>query len=322
MAKRIGRRQVAVVVGLAMTGMMLVGACTGGASRSATDAGSAKAFQGQPRPGSAGLTSASSSDEAGAGGVAASAASPRVAGGSSASSGGAQPLPASIGEPKVIKTAAIEIEVKAKGFESAFSRVSTIAAAHGGFVGSSSSRASDDELRQAAGTLVVRVPAADFDAVRRELVGLGTLRSQQLQGTDVGGELADLDARLRNLRSQEEAMRLLMTKATTVGDTIEVQRQLGEVRQQIEQLSAQQARLGDAVALSTITVSLAEPGVAVRPVDERSPLAGAFGRAWDGTEAVLGSAIVALGYLLPLAILLGAGWLVARPVLRLRREPS
>ena len=232
------------------------------------------------------------------------------------------PLPPGIGSSKVVKTAAVEVEVEAGGFDKAFSRVATVAAAHGGFVASSSSsRGSGDDGRQAAGNLVVRVPADAFDAARRDLIELGDLRSQQLQGDDVGGQVADIEARLRNLRSQEEAMRLLMTKATNVGETIEVQRQLSGVREQIEQLSAQLARLNDAVSYSTITLSLAEPGAVMRSSDG-SPIAAAFGRALDGAESVLGAVIVSLGYLVPLALLLALGWLVARPVLRLRRVES
>lgn len=229
-------------------------------------------------------------------------------------------LPSNFGRAKVVKTASIDVEVRRGAFDAAFSKVSTIAAAHGGFVASStSSRGSGDDDRQAAGSLVVRVPVETFDDVRRELIALGELRGQQLRGDDVGGQLADLDARLRNLRSQEEAMRLLMTKTTNVGETIEVQRQLGQVREQIELLAAEQARLSDAVAFSTITLALAEPGAALRSSEEGTSIAAAFSRALDGASAVVAAVIVSLGYLLPLGLLVGIAWLVARPVIRLRR---
>lgn len=229
-------------------------------------------------------------------------------------------LPPNLGQAKVVKTASIDVEVRRGAFDAAFSKVSTIAAANGGFVASStSSRGSGDDDRQAAGSLVVRVPAEAFDDVRRELIALGDLRGQQLRGDDVGGQLADLDARLRNLRSQEEAIRLLMTKTTNVGETLEVQRQLGQVREQIELLAGEQARLGDAVAFSTITLALAEPGAALRRTDDRTSIGAAFARALEGASAVVAAVIVSLGYLLPLGVLLGIAWLVARPVIRLRR---
>ena len=228
------------------------------------------------------------------------------------------PLPQGIGAPKVIKTAVIEIEVADGRFDAAFSRVPSIAAALGGFVSSSTSsqaaEGDDDENRQAAGSAVLRVPSDQFEAARTELLKLGELRSQQVEGEDVSAQLTDLDARLRNLRSQEEAIRLLMTKAKTIGETIEVQRQLGSVREQIEQLSAEQARLGDAVAMSTLTVNLAEPGAVLKTESEPSPIGEAFRQAVRGAQNVLAGTIVTLGYLLPLGLLLAAGWLIVRPI--------
>jgi hypothetical protein len=300
----IGRKLgVALVVLLAVG----AGACSGGDDRSsAGDAG--EEANASPNVAAASL----SADEDGA-----------TAGGAGGSDGGelVGALPAGVAGERVVKTASLEVEVASGDFAAAFSKVPTIAAAHGGFVASSSSMEGTEEGRQAAGTLVVRVPSENFDAARQQLVDLGDLQSQQLKGDDVGGQLADLDARLRNLRSHEEAIRLLMTKTGTIGETIEVQRQLSTVREQIEQLAAQQARLNDAVAYATITLSLAEPGVAFNPKGDGSPLGDAFGRALDGAENVLAAVIVTLGYLVPLGLLAGAVFLVARPFLA-RRRPA
>jgi hypothetical protein len=217
-------------------------------------------------------------------------------------------IPSGIGRAKVVRTASLEVEVKRDGFAAAFSQVPTIAAANGGFVASSSSSAQGAGDRAAAGTIEVRVPSDRFDETRRQLLALGEVRSEQLRGQDVGGQLTDLDARLRNLRSQEEAIRLLMTKTGTIGETIEVQRQLSTVREQIEQLAGEQARLEDAVAFSTLTLAIVEPGGALQP-DDGSPLGDAVARAVDGAERVLTAVIVTVGYLLPLAVLALVAWL-------------
>ncbi|HET9442831.1 MAG TPA: DUF4349 domain-containing protein [Acidimicrobiales bacterium] len=230
------------------------------------------------------------------------------------------PLPAGIGEPRVIRTADLTLRVRRGRFGAAFSEVVTIAAAHGGFVASSTSSAgTDGGDRMASGTAVVRVPADRFDGARRQLSGLGRVRSEELRGEDVGGQLTDLEARLRNLRSQEEAIRLLMAKAATIGETIQVQQQLSAVREQVEQLAGQQARLTDAVALSTTTVTLSEPGVVAVAPSERSALAKALTRAVDAAESVLAGLIVALGYLVPLALLGLAVWAPVRLAQRTRR---
>jgi hypothetical protein len=169
---------------------------------------------------------------------------------------------------------------------------------------------------------VLRIPSENFDAARQQLVALGDLRTQRVGGEDVAGQLTDLDARLRNLRSQEEAIRLLMTKASNVGETLEVQRQLSSVREQIERLAAEQARLADSVALSTLTVSMAEPGVSVNAGPGRS-IADAFREALEGAQSVLSGVIIVLGYVVPLALLLALFWLAVRPLVgRGRRQPE
>src|SRR5687767_5609292 len=154
------------------------------------------------------------------------------------------PSPAGPNGPRIVKRADIRVEVREKGFRAAFERAAAVAGAHGGFVASSTSRTADeddDKADPAAGTLVLRVPASAFDAARAELAGLGDVTSEVIDGEDVSGQLVDLDARIRSLQVEEEALRTLMVKAKTVGETIEVQQQLTRVRQQIEQAAGQRA---------------------------------------------------------------------------------
>jgi hypothetical protein len=295
--------------------VVLTAACSRGGDDKMADSG-----------GDAAALSAPTEAKAKADGVAATAGG---TGGASSADGSADAgtgasIPATVGRPNVVRTASLEVEVERDGFAAAFSKVPTIAAANGGFVASSSS-ARSSAGRAAAGSIEVRVPSDRFDETRRQLLALGEVRSEQLKGEDVGGQLTDLDARLRNLRSQEEAIRLLMTKTGTIGETIDVQRQLSTVREQIEQLAGEQARLQDAVAFSTLTLAIVEPGAALRP-DDGSPLGDAVTRAVAGAEGVLTAVIVTVGYLLPLAVLGLVVWLgvelVRRALLAARRRQA
>jgi uncharacterized protein DUF4349 len=212
------------------------------------------------------------------------------------------------GQPRVVKNATIRVEVARKSFLRMFDRAASVAAAHGGFVLSSTS-ATDDETG-ARGELVLRVRADQFDAARRDLARLGDVEEEQISGEDVSGQLVDLDARIRSLQVQEEALRTLLARGDTVGEILEVQQQLTMTRTQIEQLAAQRAQLADAAALATINLSLFEPGVAPAHEDEPSTgLAYSFDRAVDGAVAVVGGMVVVLGYTLPLAALGLLGWI-------------
>lgn len=223
-------------------------------------------------------------------------------------------------DQKIVKNATIRVEVGKNRFREAFDATSRVAGSHGGFVISSESSAEKDN--GANGVLVLRVPVAAFDAVRAELGKLGEVKDERINGTDVSGQIVDLDARLRSLAAQEDAIRTLMAKARTIGETVEVQNHLTQVRQQIEQLSGEKARLENQAALSTIRVELAEPGAAL--VEERQPepsaLREALSTAVDGTETVIAGTIIVLGWAIPLALLALVGWLAYRPI-RNRTNP-
>ena len=224
--------------------------------------------------------------------------------------------------PRVVRTADLSVEVGKDRFAGAFDRATSIATSHGGYVTSSGTGATGDSRRPTSGQLTLRVPADRFDDARRALGQLGEVRQEGVRGEDVSGQLVDYEARLRNLRAQEESLQGLLGRASNVGEVMQVQTTLFGVRQQIEQLDAQRAQLDQAAALATIQLSLYEPGAAgvFRPEPEPEPatgLAGSFERAVDGAVAVVGGMIVVLGYATPLAVLGLLGW----GVLRLRRRP-
>ena len=230
--------------------------------------------------------------------------------------GGSTPVP---GSPRIVRTGELRVNVGKNGFDVAFDRVASIAAAHGGFVASSSTSSID---KAQAGDLVVRIPSDRFDAARRDLAALGKVEYQALRGEDVSGQLVDYDARLKSLTAQEEALRGLLTRATAVGEVLEVQNSLFSVRQQIEQLTAQKVNLEQAASLATIQVSVFEPGAGFepRPVEEDKGLAHAFERSVDGAVAVVGGMIVVVGWAVPLVVLGLVIWGASR--LFRRRPPD
>lgn len=224
-----------------------------------------------------------------------------------ADQGGAAPAAEVAGQPvlgpAVIKTADLELEVE--GFADAMSRATSVAARYQGFVVSTSTGGA--EARR--GTIVLRVPAERFEDAMNDLRGLGEVRHQRVSGEDVAQEFVDLEARLRHLDAQERVMLGLFDEAATVADTIRIQNELSGIQLQIEEIEGRLRYLRDQTSLSTISVTLAEEGVAAP---------GAFDRAWeravDGFLSVLAALVVGLGYVLPFVAIGLAGLLVYRRV--------
>jgi hypothetical protein len=211
--------------------------------------------------------------------------------------------------PRIVKKADLTVDGRRDALRTAVDRATSIAERHGGYVASTAVSRGDEA---SSGTLTVRVPAAQFDAARRELSALGTVRDERLSGDDVTAQLVDYAARITSLQAQEDALRTLMGRANAVGEVLQVQGQLFDVRRQIEQLQGQQKALADAADFSTITMRLREPGAPghdpTATTAPRTGLARSVQRAWDAAVAVVGAFIVVVGVAVPLAALALLAW--------------
>ena len=214
--------------------------------------------------------------------------------------------------PSIVRTAQLSLRVRDGGLERALDRAMATATAAGGFVVSSNT--SSFQRGEAFGDVVVRVPAASFDDVRRQLRELGEVESVSQSGDDVSSQLVDLDARLRTLRAEESALQAIMSQAKSVGDLLQVRDRLTGVRIEIEQLAAQQASLRDRVSYATINLSLHEgdaSGMPI-PVDDEKGIAHSFRTAVDAAVAVVGGMVIVVGALLPFAFLALLAWVLVR----------
>ncbi|MGM0368281.1 MAG: DUF4349 domain-containing protein [Actinomycetota bacterium] len=161
-------------------------------------------------------------------------------------------------ERKVIKTAYLELEIDTATFEDKLFKVSRLAEQNGGFVTNSESY-SDSEGKLTSGRITVRVPAGKFDFMLDEIKSLGTIQSINISGQDVTEEYIDLESRLKNLQKQEEVLLGLMEQSKSVEDSIEVQRELSYVQEEIEVIKGRMNYIDDRVDFSTIEVYLSEP---------------------------------------------------------------
>ena len=106
-------------------------------------------------------------------------------------------------------------------------------------------------------TLVVRVPAPQFGLRWIRFAALGTrVVQEKITGQDVTEEFIDLEARIRTQKALEQQFLEIMKRASKVEDALEVQRQIAEVRTEIEKLEGRKRFLGNRASLSTITVTL------------------------------------------------------------------
>ena len=158
---------------------------------------------------------------------------------------------------QVIRSAYLLLEVDDSS--AAIAEITAIADEVGGYIAASAlSRADDGTI---SGTLTVRVPSTELDAVVARFDALArAVPMRNIDEYDVTAQLTDIEARLTNLRAYEEELRALLTEVRTTDGAADqlvfILDRLREVRTEIESTEAWRAQLTDQVELSTITVTV------------------------------------------------------------------
>ena len=162
---------------------------------------------------------------------------------------------------KIIRNADLTIEVASPAETQ--SKVVSIAEAHGGFVVNSEAKQRDNgdaTNRTLDIKLVVRIPENQFGTVLDKVRGLANNRNEEkVTGQDVTEEFIDLEARIKTQRALEAQFLLIMKQAGKIEDALEVQRQIADVRTEIEKLEGRKRFLENRSSLSTITVNILAP---------------------------------------------------------------
>ena len=170
---------------------------------------------------------------------------------------------------KIIRNAEITIEVPST--TDAQHQVTYIAETHGGFVVTSEAKqreSNDPAQRTLDIKLVVRVPSDQFGRAFDEIKKLaGNTPSENVTSQDVTEEFIDLEARIKTQKALEVQFLEIMRQANKISDALEVQRQIAEVRTEIEKLEGRKRFLENRSSLATITVNIQAP----RPIIATTP---------------------------------------------------
>ncbi|MFA4823569.1 MAG: DUF4349 domain-containing protein [Methanoregula sp.] len=212
----------------------------------------------------------------------------------------------SVIETKIIKTASLTLEVK--DIPGAVDALKNIAAQKGGYL--SSTNIQKGYNNRLTGSVVIRIPQAEFENALSGVEAIGTVKSISTQGQDVTEEYVDVQAQITSYQNQLAQYNAIMKQSTKIEDIIKVQEQIDRVQTELNRLEGRLKYLNSRIDLSTITVSLQEP----------EPVGGDTGHDFisvinEGIAAFLGmidAIIIIFLALLPLIILGGIGYGIYR----------
>jgi anti-sigma factor RsiW len=167
---------------------------------------------------------------------------------------GERPAP-ELANRKLIRNATVELEIVS--FDDAVQKITTFANEDHGYVATTNSdKQANGKLR---GKVVIKVMPENLDRFLQKIRGLGELKNQTLGTEDVTKAYFDTDARLKNARVMElRLIDMLKAKTGKVSDLLQVERELGRVREEIERMQGQLKYWDSQVQFATVTISLAE----------------------------------------------------------------
>ena len=174
---------------------------------------------------------------------------------------------------KLIRNATVQLEIVS--FDDAVQKITAFASEEHGYVATTSSlKQANGKLR---GEVVVKVLPENLDRFLQKIRGLGELKNQTLGSEDVTKAYFDTDARLKNARVMEQRLiEMLKTKTGKVSDLLQVEKELGRVREDIEKMQGELKYWDSQVQFATVTISLVEKDMeepAAFLLKERSQLA-------------------------------------------------
>jgi len=203
-------------------------------------------------------------------------------------------VPAAPRERMLVRDADLTIEVSK--YASSAEAIAHLAIREGGFVVSTEQHVTS-EVQVLAGRIVIRVPSPRFDAVLAALERIAaTVEGARSTTNDVTEEFVDVEARLRAKQALEERYLAILSSAKTVAETLDVERSLGAVREEIERIEGRRRFLADQAAMSTFRIDLHEPypALASESGGVGKTLGDAVSKGVDGLVYVLAGLVIFL----------------------------
>lgn len=181
--------------------------------------------------------------------------------------------------------------------------------------------ATDDEGEVKRSRLVLRIPSEKYADAMQALEGTASLISSSSNIDDVTTKVIDTDIRLQVARKSIQRIQLLLDRAQSIRDIVNIESQLSRRQAALGSLERQQAYLANQTAMATITVSLErtkEKKAVTQPKEDPKGFGAGLDKGWDAFKDVATSLSTAAGAALPFLVVLGLLAIPGVPLIRRR----
>ena len=220
-----------------------------------------------------------------------------------------------IQEQKIIKTARLVFQ--SNDLAATHKNILELANQYKGFVQSDNSGKSYNRLYT---NMVIRVPTQNFQSfIEGVSEGVSYFDQNEINRRDVSEEFVDLEARLKAKRELEKRYLELLKQAKNVKEMLEIERELSNIREEIEAKQGRLKFLQNRVSMSTINLEFytltAQTGITQ---SYGQKMINSLKGGWDGISVFF----LGLLYLWPLFVLILIGIFVIRKLLKRKNKKS
>ena len=176
---------------------------------------------------------------------------------------------------KIIKEG--EIHFETSDLDETRQRITASVTSLEGYISKENQYTYNDRISQ---TLEIRVPSGNFDKLIEDISkGVERFDTKRIQATDVTEEYLDIELRMRIKKETENRYRELLAKAQTVEEILSIEKQIGELRAEIESIEGRLKYLKDQISYSMLTVTFYE--MVSTPVSFTSKLGVGLKNGWN-----------------------------------------
>ncbi|GEP49985.1 hypothetical protein FNO01nite_06570 [Flavobacterium noncentrifugens] len=162
---------------------------------------------------------------------------------------------ASDSDKKIIRNA--NLKFQSENPEETYLQIGKTAKKCNAIIENDNQEKSDSEISR---TLIIRVPSQNFEPFLSEIgKGVAYFDTREITSSDVTEQYIDSETRLKNKRVLETRYLELLKKAGKVSEILEIEKELSDVREEIESKEAQLKYLQSQVSMSAITISFYKP---------------------------------------------------------------
>ncbi len=159
---------------------------------------------------------------------------------------------------KIIYSASYSIETKE--FDKSVARLDELCKSFGGWYESSNSYGTAESANRNA-YFTVRIPTENYRAFTDSQSSVGTVVSSSENNRDVTEQYTDTEARLESALLREQRVLVILENAASLDDVLALERELSDIRYEIESLTGSLRKYDSLVDFSTVNVSIREVSV-------------------------------------------------------------